>query len=103
MRRGRGLFLYDDEYQPIITYAYEVAGTTHSNDIPAIRYESREEAEAVLRADPVGAPLRVYYDPADPGTSVLDVGDEAAFRALGATLACAAAPFVMITVVILFG
>jgi hypothetical protein len=91
--RGKSAILYDQEYRPIVTYAYEVAGAKCSNDIPALSRKSRGEAEEALRSYPVGAPLRVYYDPDDPGTSVLETGDESAFRLLGFAALFAAAPF----------
>lgn len=101
--RGKSAILYDQEYRPVVTYAYEVAGAGCSNDIPAISRKRREEAEEALRSYPVGAPLRVYYDPDDPGTSVLETGDESAFRSLGFTLLFAAAPFLTISLIIAWG
>ena len=98
--RGKSAVLYDTEYRPVVAYAYEVAGATCRNDIPAIRLKSRAEAEEVLRSYPVGTPLRVYYDPEDPGTAVLDSGDESAFRSLGFTLLWAALPFLMTSLLI---
>ena len=98
--RGKSAIMYDTEYLPVVTYAYEVAGTRCSNDIPAIRLKSREEAEEVLRSYPVGTPLRVYYDPDDPGTAVLQTGDESAFRGLGLTLFVAALPFLTTSLLI---
>jgi hypothetical protein len=98
--RGKSAILYDTEYRPVVTYAYEVAGAGRSNDIPATRYKNREEAEEVLRSYPVGAPLRVYYDPDDPGTAVLQTGDGSAFRSLGFTLIGAALPFLITSLII---
>lgn len=98
--RGKSAILYDETYLPVVTYAYEVAGTGCSNDIPAISRKRREEAEGVLLSYPVGAPLRVYYDPDDPGTSVLETGDGSAFRSFGFTLLFAALPFLIISLII---
>jgi hypothetical protein len=99
-------------YVPLADYAYEVAGTIYRNLLPAPGLKSRmyrvllppglksrEEAEEVLRSYPVGAQLRVYYDPDDPGTSVLETGD-GAFRLLGLTLFFAALPFVTVSFII---
>lgn len=98
--RGKSAIMYDTKYLPVVTYAYEVAGTKCSNDIPATRLESRAEAEEVLRSYPAGAPLRVYYDPDDPGTAVLQTGDESAFRSLGFTLFWSALPFLTTSLII---
>jgi hypothetical protein len=98
--RGKSAILHDEKYLPAVTYAYEVAGTTYSNDRPSYRLDRREEAEGELLAYPVGAPLRVYYDPDDPGTSVLEISDERVSRALGSTLVLAALPFLITALVI---
>ena len=99
VKSARSTFDTSASFTPIITYAYEVAGTTHSDDIPLISHERREAADAVLRLHPVGAPLRVHYDPQDPGASVPEAGDDVAFGGVGGALVCAAVPFVLITVV----
>jgi hypothetical protein len=101
--RHRSIIPSGVEFMPIVNYAYEVAGITHSTDISATALESREAAEHVLRRHPVGATLRVYYDPDDPGASVLDRIDEPTYQGLKGALACAAAPFVIVTLVIIFG
>ena len=44
--RGRSIIPTDVEFMPVVTYTHEVAGITHSTDIPAVSYESREEAES---------------------------------------------------------
>ena len=88
---------------PVVSYAYEVAGITHGTDNASISYESQEAAERVLSRHPVGTTLRVYVDPDDPGASVLDRIDEPAYIGLRAALACAAIPFALITLVIIFG
>jgi uncharacterized protein DUF3592 len=84
------------EYLPKVAYAYEVAGSTYTNDLTAFGLsplESREEAERMLRGYPKGAPVRVHYDPDDPGTSVLQSAGGWALTALGAALLTAAIPF----------
>jgi Protein of unknown function (DUF3592) len=91
--RGKSAISRYETYRPVVAYTYEVAGATCSNDIPAISLKSREEAEEVLRSYPVGVPLRVYYDPDDPGTAVLQISDGWDFRLLGFTLIWAALPF----------
>jgi hypothetical protein len=98
--RGKSAIMYDTEYLPAVTYAYEVAGTPCSNGIPATSLKNREEAEEVLRSYPVGTPLRVYYDPDDPGTATLETGDGSAFRSLGFTLIWAALPFLTTSLII---
>jgi Protein of unknown function (DUF3592) len=98
--RGKSLIRRYETYLPVVSYAYEVAGTRCSNDIPATRFKNREEAEEVLRSYPVGTPLQAHYDPDDPGTADLQTGDGAAFRSLGAILLFAAAPFLMTSLII---
>ena len=98
--RGKSAIRTYEEYLPVITYAYEVADTACSDDIPALSLKSREEAEAVLRSYPVGAPVQAHYDPEDPGTAVLQIGDGPAFRTLGLTLLFAALPFLTTSLMI---
>jgi hypothetical protein len=84
------------EYLPKVAYAYEAAGSTYKNDLTAFGLsplESRGDAERMLRGYPKGAPVRVHYDPDDPGTSVLQSTGGWAFKALGAALVTAAIPF----------
>jgi hypothetical protein len=98
--RGKSAIRTYETYLPVVSYAYEVAGTRCSNDIPAIRLKSREEAEEVLRSYPVGAPVRAHYDPDDPGMAVLQTGDESAFRSLGFTLLFVALPFLTASLIV---
>jgi hypothetical protein len=98
--RGKSLIRTYETYLPVVSYAYEVAGARRSNDIPAITRKSREEAEEALRAYPVGTPVQAHYDPDDPGTAVLQTGDESAFRSLGFTLLFAALPFLTTSLII---
>lgn len=63
------------DYEPIVAYRYEVAGVAYEND--RIRYTpltrgSEEWATGVLQTYPAGAVTRVYYDPENPGESVLN-------------------------------
>jgi hypothetical protein len=99
-RRGKSAISAYETYSPVVPYAYEVAGTACGNDLPASDFKSREEAEEVLRSYPVGAPVRVHYDPDDPGTAVLQIRDEWVFRSLGPTLFFAAAPFLATSLII---
>ncbi len=49
----------------------------------------------MLRRYPKGAPVRVRYDPEDPGTSVLQTSGGRAFKALGGALGLAIIPFTL--------
>jgi hypothetical protein len=91
------------EYKPKIAYAYEVAGATYTNDLTAFglsSFESREEAEGMLRGYPKGGTVRVHYDPDDPATSVLQSTGGWAFKALGLALACALTPFMIAVMIV---
>jgi hypothetical protein len=101
--RGKSLISTYETYLPKVTYCYEVAGATCSNDLPEFEVprKTREEAEEVLRLYPVGTPVRVHYDPDDPGTAVLPIRDGWAFRSLGPTLFFAAAPFLAAYLIIM--
>ena len=84
------------EYLPKIAYTYEAGGSSHTNDLTAFglsAFETRPEAEQMLRAYPIGAPVRVHYDPEDPGTSVLQSVGGWAFKALGGAVLTAIFPF----------
>ena len=76
---------------------------TYNNDLTAFGlapFESREVAERMLRPYPKGAPVRVRYDPDDPGTSVLRTTGGWALTALGVAAVSAITPFaVAITMV----
>ncbi len=62
------------DYTPRIGYTYEVDGKTlvgegiHFSDSS---FSMPHQAERVLARFPVGSDVSVYYDPADPGRSVL--------------------------------
>jgi hypothetical protein len=84
------------EYLPKVAYAYEAAGNAYTNDLTAFGLaplETRAEAEGMLRGCPKGGPVRVHYDPDDPGTSVLQSTGGWAFKALGLALVFALTPF----------
>jgi Protein of unknown function (DUF3592) len=64
------------EYLPNIRYKYRVGGRDYFSDrrkwgMDTI-YAMREWAEEKLAPFPVGAPVQVYYDPADPASAVLE-------------------------------
>jgi len=62
------------EWDVNLAYRYTVNGTTYTGRrLRALgaRYGSEQEAAAALQAFPVGARIKVYYDPADPQSSVL--------------------------------
>jgi Protein of unknown function (DUF3592) len=84
------------EYLPKVTYTYEAAGSTYTNDLTAFSIgesESRAEAERVLRPYTKGAPVRVRYDPDDPATSVLQSTGAWALKALGVAVGMVTTPF----------
>jgi len=60
-----------------VRYRYSVNGVSHTGDrLRAFgrRHMSREEAEQELALFPVGAKVKVYFDPAKPDSSVLIPG-----------------------------
>jgi len=84
------------EYLPKVTYTYEAAGSTYTNDLTAFglsESESRAEAERTVRSYPKGKPVNVRYDPDDPGTSVLQTTGGWALKALGVAVGLATTPF----------
>jgi hypothetical protein len=76
MRRTGGRRPHN-EYDPIVSYAYDVAGQTYRNDdiavAGALSSSSRSSVEDTLRDYPVGAKVQVFYSPADPSRSALRV------------------------------
>ena len=64
-------------YYPRVTYRYVVGATTYSNHYiwltSSQSYSSYESAMDVVRAYPVGGPVQVHYNPADPRRSALRV------------------------------
>ena len=68
-------------YRAVINYTYRVDGRDYygsglTGDWTAL-HASREAAQAVVDAHPVGHDVAVYYDPARPGTAMLTRGKEA--------------------------
>jgi hypothetical protein len=98
--RGKSAISTYETYLPVVTYTYEVAGAAYSNGIPAITLKTREQAEEVLRSYPAGTPVRTHYDPEDPCTAVLRIGDGSTFRSIGFTLFSVAAPFLITSLII---
>lgn len=61
-------------YDPDIVYEYEAGGETRRGTklaLQPVSFRSRKKAEQYLRARPVGSSVPVYFDPKDPGESVL--------------------------------
>lgn len=66
-----------DSWQPRVSYRYlaeDVQRTGVTIKFGENSYDSRRTAEEILARYPVGRPVAVYYDPADPETSVLEPG-----------------------------
>ena len=65
-------------YSPYVAYAYEVDGIRRVNDRLGIIKSSSRKADAAQRfveEHPIGSPIDVRYNPADPTDSVLDMPD----------------------------
>jgi len=62
------------QYQPKVTYQYQVNGQSISNDSIAFGDGNmpRKKAEEKLAEYPKGAMVMVHYDPNDPAKSVLE-------------------------------
>ena len=68
---------HSNEYQLFVKYTYTVDGKSYTgNHITAFdEYQKTlSRANDVLKKYPVGGEVSVYYDPADPGLSVLETG-----------------------------
>ena len=63
-------------YKPQITFSYEVDGTAHSSDTWSYKdiARSRVDADAIARRYPPNGTVQVHYDPASPGSAVLETG-----------------------------
>lgn len=65
-------------WRPTFKYEYEVQGNKHIGERRAIHpdedYKRQSAAQHVADQYPVGARVRVYYDPANPSEAVLEVG-----------------------------
>lgn len=74
---------YNPPYHYAVTYRYEVAGIAYSNNRYSLgdgptaskRFQSKGEAIAAARKDyPVGQTIDIYYNPAEPSSSVIKPG-----------------------------
>lgn len=71
-------------YGAVISYTFSVEGNEYFSSVRSatgINFASREEAEAFI-ADYPKTGLRAYYNPADPGQSVLEPGVSVGYRLL---------------------
>lgn len=74
-------FRGSDTYSPRVRYRYTVAGRSFDNDVYAfsnITFEERQPVQQFLDRHPVGGPILVHYDPADPVRSVLSAAPPSA-------------------------
>ena len=65
------------EYMPTVKYSYTVTSKRYTgNRITAsdVYEKSKSGADDILRQYPVGGQVSVYYDPENPGSSLLKVG-----------------------------
>lgn len=65
------------EYLPSVRYSYAVSGRTYAGDrinVSAVYLKTQSRANEALRKYPVGGEVPVYYNPADPGKSLLETG-----------------------------
>lgn len=63
-------------FDPQLTYEYFAGGMARTGgraSLDGISFASRKKAQAWLDARPVGQPIDVHVDPADPAEAVLDV------------------------------
>lgn len=74
---------HNPTYYYAVIYRYEVKGIAYTNDRYSLgdgptaskRYQNRAEAIAAARKDyPVGQAIDIYYDPAEPSSSVIKPG-----------------------------
>jgi len=66
-----------DSYQPEVTYQYMVDSLSYENSTIKFgenSYGNRRTAEEIAARYPVGRSVAVYYDPGQPGRSVLEPG-----------------------------
>jgi Protein of unknown function (DUF3592) len=66
-----------NEYRLSVGYTYAVDGKTYSGTrITAsdVYEKTRNAAEEALKKYPIGGEVSVYYDPDDPGSSLLETG-----------------------------
>jgi hypothetical protein len=68
---------YQTYYQPVVTYQYEVNGVEYTGTRVtqgAFQYGSSGDVQKFLADHPIGSPITVYYDPANPADSILEKG-----------------------------
>lgn len=66
-----------DSYRPEVAYDYQAGGQFHTSytiKFGENSYSSRRRAETIAANYPVGKQVTVYYDPEQPGRSVLEPG-----------------------------
>ena len=66
-----------DSYSPEVAYQYTAGNQEHESytiKFGENSYDNRGRAEAIAATYPVGQPVTVYYDPEEPGRSVLEPG-----------------------------
>ena len=70
-----------DTYKPIVEYQYIVAGRKYHGDRPTFEdvSASRKWAKRISDKYPVGSTSQCFYDPQEPGNSVLDRDYEISF------------------------
>lgn len=87
-RKGRAT-----SYAPRVRYRYEIGDHVHTRRAPRLAGEvagSRTRAERRLETYPVGARVRVHYDPGDPSVTCLERTHEGgAFERVGGILGLA--------------
>jgi hypothetical protein len=78
-------------YEPAVSYQYKVNDQSYSGDHIGFGTTTygRSKAEKIIALYPTGAPVTVYYDPADPSQAVLETKAKSGvtFIALGIILA----------------
>jgi hypothetical protein len=77
-RRTRGTrFRLAQRYAPQVVYVYEVSGVGYRGDRihlnETVLASGPDYAEWVAARYPVGSPVTVYYNPANPGKTALDL------------------------------
>ena len=97
-------------FTPVIRYEYEVEGTLHSSarlNFLSDEHRTFEEHRAaghVVARYPIGAPVDVFYNPANPKQAALDVPKPAAHNAVlayGVTNLMAGALIIALGIVLL--
>lgn len=70
-----------DTYKPLVEYQYIVAGRKYHGDRPTFEdvSASRKWAKRISDKYPVGSTSQCFYDPQEPGNSVLDRDYEISF------------------------